>query len=288
MDRSQHSGHRPDGSVEQRSPSGPGTPPAPTPPSTPTSPPLPRMPRPTAPREPPGPSEQALRSFRAGTIGAIVAVVSTLIVLGIAPTLTGGEGDLGPGLVMIMVGFGAVVGVPILAIVAIKSGLSALHSGRASAHRGLALLGVAFGIIAVVGLLAGLVPLSRGRREAPARVCLQPATSWLESLAETLGPPHRDAIVTESAYLPIDGNYYVALRFQSLETPDGERVPDATVILGTDREPVSGNPGSVWAASTLAWNLGLEFRSGEPRAPDFAAAAVVEECLSVWNPGIWG
>jgi hypothetical protein len=67
---------------------------------------------------PPDPEFQGYRSVRSGSIGAVVALLSSLAAWGLASSLTGGEGDLGPGLTMLGVFVGALVAVSYLGVAA--------------------------------------------------------------------------------------------------------------------------------------------------------------------------
>jgi hypothetical protein len=73
------------------------------------------------------------RSIAAALWGAIIAVLSALAVAGLSSSLTGGEGDLGPGLLMLMIGASALVAVAVLGIVAVHAGRKSSGSGKAKA-----------------------------------------------------------------------------------------------------------------------------------------------------------
>jgi hypothetical protein len=80
---------------------------------------------PTVPRS--QPTNRGRFSVWEGVIGAVVAGPSALAVVGLNSTLTGDEGDAGPGFLMVSIAFFSTLAVAILAILAIKDGIAALR-----------------------------------------------------------------------------------------------------------------------------------------------------------------
>ena len=87
------------------------------------------------------------RSVRSGSIGVVVAVLSSLVVWGLASTLTGGEGDLGPGLAALGVFLGGVIAVTYLGVSAIWHGVSGLRQARQTGRPTRAPIGIALGAL---------------------------------------------------------------------------------------------------------------------------------------------
>ena len=112
---------------------------------------------------PPDADLQGRRSVRSGSIGVVVALISSLVVWGLAGSLTGGEGDLGPGLMMLSVYAGSIIAVSYLGVAAIWRGVSSLRKvsepvGRSRARFGIALGALDLGaVVAAVLVAAGEV-----------------------------------------------------------------------------------------------------------------------------------
>lgn len=100
---------------------------------------------------------EGYRSVRSGVIGVVVALLAFLIVGSLAGSLTGGEGDLGPGLAMLSVYGWSIIAVGYLGIAAILRGVSSLHAAREADRPTRARVGIALGILdlcAAVGAIA--------------------------------------------------------------------------------------------------------------------------------------
>jgi predicted membrane channel-forming protein YqfA (hemolysin III family) len=104
----------------------------------------------------PAPSEGD-RSVRSGAIGVVVAVLSSLVVWGLASTLTGGEGDLGPGLPMVSVFVGGVIAVSYLGVSAIWHGVSGLRKAHETGRPARAPIGLALGVLDLCAVVGAVV-----------------------------------------------------------------------------------------------------------------------------------
>jgi hypothetical protein len=100
------------------------------------------------------------RSVRAGSIGVVVALLSSLVVWGLNRTLTGGEGDLGPGTAMLGVGVGALVAVSYLGVAAIWRGFSSLRKAREVGRPMRARIGIALGVLDLCAAVGSLVAVA--------------------------------------------------------------------------------------------------------------------------------
>jgi hypothetical protein len=106
---------------------------------------------------PPRPDLGGHRSVRSGSIGAVVAMLSSLVVWSLAGSLTGGEGDLGPGLTALLVFAGALIAVSYLGIAAIWRGLSSLRKAREAGQSTRARFGIALGALDLFAAVGGVV-----------------------------------------------------------------------------------------------------------------------------------
>jgi hypothetical protein len=113
--------------------------------------------RPDSSVSPPEPDFQGYRSVRSGRIGAVVVLLSSLVVLGLASSLTGGEGDLGAGLIMLVVFVSALVAVSYLGVAAIWRGVSSLRQAREVGRPTRARIGIALGALDLCAAVGGVL-----------------------------------------------------------------------------------------------------------------------------------
>jgi hypothetical protein len=106
---------------------------------------------------PPDLDLEGYRSVRSGVIGAAVALLAFLFVWSLAGSLTGGEGDLGPGLAMLSVYGWSIIAVGYLGIAAILRGVSSLHAARETNRPTRAGVGIALGAFDLCAAVGGIV-----------------------------------------------------------------------------------------------------------------------------------
>ncbi len=97
------------------------------------------------------------RSVRSGSIGVVVALLSSLVVWGLGRSLTGGEGDLGPGLLALFVFAGGVIAVAYLGVAAIWHGVSGLRKAREAGRPTRARIGIALGALDLCAVVGAVV-----------------------------------------------------------------------------------------------------------------------------------
>jgi hypothetical protein len=103
------------------------------------------------------PSDRGRLSVWEAVIGAVVADPSALAVVGLNSTLTGGEGDAGPGFLMVSIAFFSTLVVAVLAILAIKDGVAALRPDGNTRRSRSALVGIALGVVELAAVTAVVV-----------------------------------------------------------------------------------------------------------------------------------
>lgn len=86
-----------------------------------------------------------------------MALLSSLVVWGLNGLLTGGECDLGPGLVMLGVFVGALVVVSYRGVAAIWHGVSSLRKAREVGRPMRARIGIALGVLDLCAAVCSLV-----------------------------------------------------------------------------------------------------------------------------------
>jgi hypothetical protein len=107
----------------------------------------------------PQPTDRGRLSVWEAVIGAVVAGPSALAVVGLNSTLTGDEGDAGPGFLMVAIAFMATLVVAVLAILAVKDGVATLRSDGHTRRSRSALVGIALGVLELVAVTAVVVAI---------------------------------------------------------------------------------------------------------------------------------
>jgi hypothetical protein len=87
-------------------------------------------------------------------IAAVVGGLSALTVVGLNSTLTGGEGNLGPGLLMLFIAILATPVVGVLAVLAVVDGVRAPRTVGTAGRSKSARIGIALGVVEITAVIA--------------------------------------------------------------------------------------------------------------------------------------
>lgn len=120
-----------------------------------------------------------------------------------------------------------------------------------------------------------------GLRPADSGPCETPADAWLDTLQSAFFREHRDAAITDSAYIEHDTAggvaYYVAVTVEGVS---------GVAVFGTSDPPLQADPGlmaaSNFSAKSLS-DLGADISRDSPAGLlllDLAGTSVAESCLA--------